>query len=188
MGGRYAGSIPVTSTNNHTMNYHAHITVPVETTVPRGWKSTTILLEGSKVQTDIMLTKHYQIGCKGITSVDDIKTDISSLQLEGIIRVKIEQDSDFTLPVTPDNYMEIHMLCPMGVVPNGSGWVRSSNPRKNTPDGPVYFFNKRVYNFPLTAKEFSDYVIAEQATVAYEECKIEQVIYDFNREHDSWWA
>lgn len=188
MGGRYAGSIPVTSTNNHTMNYHAHITVPVETTVPRGWKSTTILLEGSKVQTDIMLTKHYQIGCKGITSVDDIKTDISSLQLEGIIRVKIEQDSDFTLPVTPDNYMEIHMLCPSGVEPVGDGWVKSSNPRKNTPTGPVYFYNKRVYTCEWGAKLFTQIMLGIQAVVPYIECKIEQVIYDSNREHDSWWA
>ena len=169
-------------------HYHAHLTVPPDTPVLKSWKSTTIVLEGGRVQTDIMLTKHYQVGRKGITSIDDIKSDIASLPLGNIIRVKIEQDSDFTLPITPENYMEVHMLCPTGEQPVGEGWVRSSNPRKNTPDGPVYFFNKRVYNFPLTAKEFSDYVIAEQATVAYEECKIEQVIYDSNREHDSWWA
>jgi hypothetical protein len=122
-----------------------------------------------------------------VSSVEDIKADIASLHLDGIIRVKIEQDDAFTLPITPTNYMEIHMLCPIGVIPNGGGWVKSSNPRKNTPQGPVYFFNKRVYDSPLTAEEFSDATLNEQ-DVPYIECKIEQVIYDSNREHDSWWA
>jgi hypothetical protein len=168
-------------------NYHVHLTVPPDAPVPKGWKRTTILLEGAKVQTDLMLTKHYVAGRKNVSSVEDIKADIASLHLDGIIRVKIEQDDAFTLPITPTNYMEIHMLCPDGVVPKGSGWVKSSNPRKNTPQGPVYFFNKRVYNSPLTAEEFSNATLEEQ-DVSYTECKIEQVIYDSNREHDSWWA
>jgi hypothetical protein len=155
-------------------NYHVHLTVPPDAPIPKGWKRTTILLEGAKVQTDV-------------SSVEDIKADIASLHLDGIVRVKIEQDDAFTLPITPTNYMEIHMLCPTGVVPKGDGWVKSSNPRKNTPQGPVYFYNKRVYNSPLTAEEFSNATLEEQ-DVSYTECKIEQVIYDSNREHDSWWA
>lgn len=169
-------------------NYHAHLTVSPDAPVPKGWKRTTILLEGMKVQTDLMLTKHYVIGRKNVSSVEDIKADIASLRLDGIIRVKIEQDDAFTLPITSTNYMEIHMLCPNGVIPNGDGWVKSSNPRKNTPTGPVYFYNKRVYNSCLSAHEFSGAVLDEQKSVPFVECKIEQVIYDSNREHDSWWA
>ena len=170
------------------MNYHAHLTVPPNTPVPRGWKSTTIVLEGGIPQTDVMLTKHYRVGCQEIESVDDIKNDIASLRLYSVIRVKIEQDDTFTLPVTQHNYMEVHMLCPTGVSPVGGGWVKSSNPRSNTPDGPVYFYNKRVYNYPTGAESFYRDMLDTQASVPYIECKIEQVIYDSNRDHDSWWA
>jgi hypothetical protein len=168
--------------------YHAHITVHNLGEIPPGWKSTTIVLEGERVQQDIMLTKHYCVGRRGIETLEDILADINQLPHAGVLRIKVEQDDGFTLPINSDNYVEIHMLCGDGVIPVGGGWVRSRNPRSIRNGAPVYFFNKRVYDSSLTVEEFKASLASEQATVPYLECKVEQVIYDSNRAHDAWWA
>lgn len=170
------------------MNFHAHVTVQPNTPIPRGWKSTTIVLEGDRIQHDIMITRHYCIGKHGIETLGDIINDITMLPWEDVIRVKIEQDSNFTLPITPENYVEVHMLCPAGVEPAGDGWVKSRNPRTVINRAPVYFYNKRVYDSILSVEQFKGSLALEQANIPYTECKVEQVVYDSNREHDSWWA
>jgi hypothetical protein len=168
--------------------YHAHITVHNLGEIPHGWKSTTIVLEGERVQQDIMLTKHYCVGRRGIETPADILADINLLPLNNVLRVKVEQDDGFTLPITPENYVEIHMLCGDGIIPIGEGWVKSRNPRSIKNGIPVYFYNKRVYDSNLSVEEFKASLASEQATVSYLECKVEQVIYDSNRAHDAWWA
>lgn len=169
--------------------YHVHVTALPNTPTPRGWKSTTIVLEGgNRIQQDIMLTKHYCTGKHGVESVSDIINDASMLPWENMIRIKVEQDNNFTLPITPDHYVEVHMLCPIGIEPVGEGWVKSRNPRTLIDGKPVYFYNRRVYNSSLTVEQFKVGLTLEQTNVPYLECKVEQVVYDSYREHDSWWA
>lgn len=165
------------------MNYHAHLTVPDNTVVPKGWKRTDIILEGDRVQQDVMLTKHYQLGARGIENVNSIIGDVVSLDLKDLLRIKIEQDDGFTLPISEDNYAEIHMLCPVGVIPNGEGWVMSKNPRREG----AHFFNRRIYSAPSMEEVIAETVI-EQAKVPWIDLKIEQAIFDSNRNHDKWWA
>lgn len=161
-------------------HYHAHITVPDNAVVPKGWKKTDIFLEGEKTQHDVMLTKHYLTKVYG---ANEVLSDISNLGRDDILRIKIEQENDFFLPVNETTYAEIHMLCPTGVTPNGEDWVRSRNPKKEG----AYFYNKRIYSAPSMEEVIAETVI-EQAEVDWVELKIEQVVFDSNRERDRWWA
>lgn len=170
------------------MDYHVHLTVKSEAVAPKGWKKTDIILEGSRVQEDVMLTKHYRLGHKGILTLQDIQNDIISLpKTLDITRVKIEQDSGFHLPITDENYVEIHVKF-QEVLLLPDCWVRSRNPRDLSPEGvPRYFFNRRIRQGTCVE------AIVEEAKKDIDftnviEMKVEQVIYDSNRESDRWWA
>lgn len=138
-----------------------------------------------------MLTKHYQLGKKGINTIQDIIEDApNSAQLK-VTRLKIEQDSDFFLQVTKENYLEIHMLCEGRRSPGGP-WVRSRNPKSLAPDGtPRYFFNMRIYDSNgLSVRSAANQVQMMLIIQGFDflEFKVEQVVFDSNREMDSWWA
>lgn len=133
-----------------------------------------------------MFTKHYVIDKKGIGSIQDILDDIESVYSIGKTRVKIEQDDEFFLLIDEKYYMEVHLLCPEGVTPPGD-WVRSKNPRSLRDGVPQFFFNRRIY-FGGTMQEEIEKLNKELKGVPYSELKIEQAIYDSNREHDLWWA
>lgn len=168
-------------------NFHVHMTTSAPVDPPKGWKRTDIVLEGDRVQTDFMLTKHYQIGKKGIKTINDILNDAILARPSNCFRVKLEQDSGFSLQVTELLYAEIHMLCPSGVEPKSSGWVKSKNPRRSSEDGGEYFYNKRVYSAEsMEALMFA--TLREEITTEYVDIKFEHVIYDSNRHHDAWWA
>lgn len=171
------------------IDYHAHITVKKIEIIPKGWKRTDIVLENvTTKQYDIMLTKHYRIGVKGINSVNDILKDIIQYKSKfDIIRVKIEQDSEFTLPITLDNYIEVHAKCNGISAVADNNWVRSTNPKSISAQGiPQFFFTKRFYSGNII--DIQNAITDELATVSVSDLKIEQVIYDSNREHDAWWA
>jgi hypothetical protein len=169
------------------MKFHAHLTVSSIDKVPKGWKETTIMLENKQIQqTDVMLTKHYKLGRKNIVVVDDIKRDIQRLDLSNLLRVKIEQDDGFYLPVSKENYVEIHALCNCQIEPP-KGWVKSKNPRKQLDGNKFYFLNKRVF-FGSDVNSIQQHAIAELAGIDVLEFKVEQIVYDSNFNHDSWWA
>lgn len=170
--------------------YHTHLTVSNITEIPKGWKKTVILLENDQQsQTDIMLTKHYKLGCKDIYTVPDILRDISQTAIllgSNLIRAKVEQDNNFHLPISENNYVEIHMLCPIDTELDSS-WVRSRNP-KNESDGiKNHFLNKRIYSGKCVEQVVTE-VVSSLGNTKYSEFKVEQVIYDSNAPHDKWWA
>lgn len=169
------------------MKFHVHLTLKQINHVPSGWKQTTILLErDSRQQLDIMLTKHYKFGYKGINTLEDIKLDISKLNIDNLLRIKIEQDEGFYLPVTKDNYIEVHVLCPEETTLDSS-WVRSKNPKKQLEGKKYYFLNKRVY-FGDSVDSIKESIIKELSSINYTELKLEQIIFDSNFDHDSWWT
>src|SRR6266705_5852716 len=97
--------------------FHAHLTLDqgiTEEEVPRGWKSTKIFLKAKdRLQVDSMLTKHYCIGVKVNHVVDILRDAVNtseSLLLHKVLRTKIEQDSGFSKPITPQHYVEA-MYC-----------------------------------------------------------------------------
>jgi hypothetical protein len=169
------------------MKFHVHLTVSKIDTIPIGWKETVILLEkDSKQQLDIMLTKHYKFGYRNINSLEDIKSDISNLNLSNLIRVKIEQDEGFYLPITKDNYVEVHVLCPEETLID-STWVKSKNPKKQIEDKKYYFLNKRIYsgeNVDMVKQS----ILQELSGINYSDIKLEQIVFDSNFIHDSWWS
>jgi len=170
--------------------YHAHLTLKEmhNLTIPKGWKETKIILIGDNVQTDVMLTKHYVTGHKGITSVEDILADIKELDCyKDLIRIKVEQTSDFTLPINKVNYTEVHLKCKEDTQLNNNNWVRSRNPSEYIDDTPLFFFNRRIY----TAESHQaalDLIESELKDIEYIEKKVEQVVFDSNVKHDAWWA
>ena len=175
------------------MNYHAHLTVfGADEYTPHGWKKTDIILEkDNRTQIDTMLTKHYQLGKKGIHTIQDIIEDAPTSNQLKVTRLKIEQDSDFFLPVTKETYLEIHMLCEGEKKPKGE-WVRSRNPKSLSPEGvPRYFFNMRLYEGNgRGVKSLANLIQVDlfEQGFDYLEFKVEQVVFDSNREMDSWWA
>lgn len=169
------------------MYYHAHITLQHSITAPKGWKETRIILDGSKTQEDFMMTKHYVIGHKGIRSVDDVMADIDlAFSNIDVARIKIEQTSDFTLPITSENYVEVHLKC-IGETSLSAAWVRSRNPSEIIDGSPAFFYNRRIYAGKSHESVF-DQIESELKGVAFIEKKIEQVVYDSNTSHDAWWA
>lgn len=169
-------------------HYHVHVTVPNNTIVPKGWKKTSILLEGDREQQDLMFTRHYVVEHAAVSKVlnnvlKDILENAACFGSSGVQRIKIEQEDDFFLPVNETTYAEIHMLCPDGVIPKGEGWVRSRNPKKEG----AYFYNKRIYSAPSMEEVITETAI-EQVEVSWMDLKIEQVVFDSNRERDRWWA
>lgn len=170
-------------------DYHVHVTLPSVTSVPKGWKQTNIVLEhNNQQQHDIMLTKHYRIGIKGITSVASILDDVSaSMPFNTVIRVKLEQDSNFTLPVSDTNYIEVHARCTGGSAITLPMWVRSTNPNRQLANGQQqFFFTKRFYSGSIDDIQLEVAQCLE--SVAVDEVKFEQVILDTNRLHDAWWG
>jgi hypothetical protein len=169
------------------MKFHVHLTLSKIDNIPKGWKETIILLENdSKQQLDIMLTKHYKFGYKNINNLEDIKKDISTLQLNNLVRVKIEQDEGFYLPVTDTNYVEVHVLCPQESRLDSS-WVRSKNPKKQLEGKKYYFLNKRVYS-GSSVESIKELVLKELTVIDFIDIKFEQVIFDSNAKHDAWWV
>lgn len=171
--------------------YHAHITVSSITNVPKGWKQTDIVLENTnKTQHDCMLTKHYKIGAHGITSVNDIITDVSNqsqLLTVPVIRVKLEQDSNFTIPISDINYIEVHARCYGINAVTNTKWVRSTNPNKLHKNGtPLFFYTRRFYSGEIN--DVYSQVSTELYHIKTDEVKFEQVIFDSNVSHDSWWT
>ncbi len=167
------------------MKFHAHLTVNSIEKIPKGWKETTILLENNQTQqTDVMLTKHYKLGRRNISTIDDIKLDIQRLELGNILRVKIEQDDEFYLPVSKENYVEIHALCNCEIEPP-KHWVKSKNPRKQVDGNKFYFLNKRVFS-GSSVNSIQQQVMIELAGIDVLEFKVEQIVYDSNFNHDSW--
>ena len=169
-------------------DYHAHITVKQIETVPKGWKRTDIVLENiTTKQHDVMLTKHYRLGVKGINSVNDIMKDITQhTAVFDIIRIKLEQDSNFTLPVTLSNYVEVHAKCNNDTFINNTNWVRSTNPKSISCGVSQFFFTKRFYSGNII--DIQHAISNELSSMSVLDLKIEQVIYDSNRDHDAWWA
>lgn len=168
--------------------YHCHVTLDSYTTPPLGWKSTTIILENNKIQTDFMLTRHFRIGCKDVSSVDDILDLITKeVNWRPVMRIKLEKTSNFTLPVTRKNYIEVHVKVREGTQGFSELWVRSRNPSETNNDIRLFFFNKRVYEGG-TAESVIFQINKELAGIDYMEAKFEQVVFDSNHHLDSWWA
>lgn len=174
------------------MDLHAHITVPFTLPhIPHGWKATDIVLENeTRTQVDMMYTKHYRIGVRGIQNFQDIIDDAKDVFRHWAIkRLKVEQDSEFFLPVNKENYLEIHMLVPDGI-PILEGWVKSRNPKSIVNGQRRFFMNKRVYASKLMADEAAHNIRKKviAAKIPFIEFKAEQIIFDSNRALDGWWA
>lgn len=172
------------------MNYHAHITIETCQPLPKGWKATQIILDkDDRRQTDFMHTKHYCIGKNGIKDVDDIRRDVENIfELVKGVRYKIEQDSDFTRPITKKEYLECHIKVMDGSVCELKGFQRSRNPNERVEGHDIYFWNKRWYSGTLF--EARHEVELGLAFVLKEilEIKFEHVLIDSRHELDSWWA
>lgn len=168
------------------MKLHCHITLPRAQKPPRGWKKTEIVLANSSMtQTDYMVTKHFAVGRGKFKSLQDI-TDycVKTCASLGGIRVKLEQESDFHLPITDSNYVELHLKV-NGEAHLGAGWANSMNPNEQV-TGQERFYSKRI----RSGSSVYTVVQTERAKlkVPYVELKVEHVIYDSNPELDSWWA
>lgn len=158
---------------------HTHVTVtsfPEHT--PKGWKLTKIaLMKNGRSQVDLMLTKHFMLED---SFIETICTQIMFLPIkqDNIIRVKIEQESNFPKEIIPGTYLEIHAETKSDHIPDH--WVPSYNPARND----INFVNRRFYqgNIPQLLKKI-EYELDDAA-----EYRPELVIYDSNHEHDSWWA
>lgn len=173
------------------MDLHAHVTLPQGITANRpGWKKTDIILEkGERSQIDTMMTRHYRIGQRIQTFqdiIDDATWAFNGIRIE---RLKIEQDSDFFLPINKENYLEIHMLVPEGT-PELRGWVMSRNPRSIVNGERRFFMNKRIYNSKRSVEEQARIINRKICDLGlrYFEFKVEQVVFDSNRAVDGWWA
>lgn len=165
------------------VHYHAHITLDAPVAPPKGWKATEIHLSNEeRNQVDFMLTRHAVSARTGINLINEIIALVP--QLEGIKRIKIEQDNKFFKPITTYNYLECHMLLPADTRPATGGWVKSKNPKYK--DGST-FYNKRLYEGSSMEEEIHSILNYEIAT-PYLDIKFEQVIYDSNRGVDEWWA
>ncbi len=177
------------------MKFHAHITINTQVDipqVPKGWKQTHILLErDNREQLDIMLTKHYKIGYRNIQSIQDIHKDIKLTTNEffnkdEILRVKIEQDQGFFLPISNENYVEIHMLFKDHLSLDNS-WVISRNLKKQKEGKDCLFLNKRIRSGSYV-NEIKTSLRTQLKDIEPKEFHIEQIVFDSNPNHDRWWA
>ena len=161
---------------------HTHVTVTSFPEItPKGWKETTIdLFTHNRHQQDLMLTKHFMID-NDKSFIDVILTQIMFLPLteHEIIRVKIEQESNFPDIIPDDNYLEIHAETEKNIIP--PYWVFSYNPKRND----VNFVNRRFYYGNIS--ELLSQVDNELEPL-HAEYRPELIIYDSNHKHDSWWA
>lgn len=165
--------------------FHAHLTFPsFNSELIKGWKRTEIMLLGSSIRVDEMITKHYMIG-NTFKSFHEILEDCKQVaQLYNAVRVKIEKDNSFEY-ITQEKYLEVHCKV-KGNCNLDMSWVRSKNPKDL--EKSVYFYNKRIYsgNFNEQAS-----LIRKEVLLNVPECldlRFEQIVFDSNREHDSWWA
>lgn len=169
------------STKNRT-HLHVHVTVTnFPKITPKGWKETTIqLINNGRFQTDKMLTRHFMID-NNEPFINKILSHVFFLPFKSyeIIRIKIEQESNFPNVIPDGNYLEIHAETADSDLPDG--WVFSYNPhRKN-----VNFINRRFYSGNITKllREVDETLVPYKA-----EYRPELIIYDSNHAHDSWWA
>jgi hypothetical protein len=162
---------------------HVHVTVTnFPEITPKGWKETTIkLCSGGRWQTDHMLTKHFMFE-NDKPFIDTILTQIMFLPLKEheIIRVKIEQESNFPDIIPAGNYLEIHAeTTQLDYLPDN--WVWSYNPKRKN----IQFINRRVYTGNIQ-KILS---FLDEEVKSYDvEYRPELIIYDSNHSHDAWWA
>lgn len=134
-----------------------------------------------------MLTRHFMLGEKFKSPEDILSSVLSDFENIPYLRIKIEQDSGPYLPITKDRYVEVHMLCPSSVILS-SPWVRSKNPKNVTVEGDQnFFYNRRIYEGP-GVEEVIRNVFSEIEEIKHLGVKFEQVVYDSNSAHDSWWA
>jgi hypothetical protein len=118
-----------------------------------------------------------------------ILNGIKSLDIDKdrIPRVKIEQTMISDLPMDGRRYVEVHVLVRDGVNPPTRGWAESRNPRTVKEGKPRFFINRRIYK----ADGFVDAVEIvrnELRNICYVDFKAEHVLYDPNRDLDSWSA
>lgn len=168
------------------IDFHAHVTLSEMPGYIKGWKTTVIKLTALDTsQTDYMLTKHYRLGVKGFNTVDDIIADIKLVENKhNALRVKLEQDSGFTMPASNNNYVEVHVNCSGADLITDPTWARSSNAFADEPN--AFFLTKRFYSGNVDS--IKQLVETELSTVVVNEIKIEQIIMDSNKQHDAWWA
>lgn len=167
------------------MRVHCHITLPVSIQPPKGWKITEIVLaDDNTVQTDFMVTKHFLIGIGKYKNLNEVIEYCTTVGRElDCIRVKVEQEDEFHLPVTDDNYVEFHLKVEGNY--EMKDWARSENPKEKKEHG-VSFFSKRV----RTGTNVNEVINTEIAKikVPYVELKVEHVVYDSNPSCDAWWG
>lgn len=135
-----------------------------------------------------MITKHFKIGVR-VLDPHDILNECLALQDEHkmfIDRIKIEKDNNF-FPLSEKKYLECHVKI-RGTCNLSAAWVRSRNPKDVTPEGDVYFWNRRVYqgNPEEVMPRLHAEVLDSKAEVL--DLKFEQVVFDSNRDRDRWWA
>jgi hypothetical protein len=172
-------------------HYHAHITVPAFSECPSSWKETSIVLESSQEVSDLMYTKHFVIGKKNLTSLNDVieQCKIVSETLKAI-RIKIEQEDNLYLPITEEHYVEVHALISDQSAVLPEQWRRSRNARSVGERGKMFFYTRRFREgtHPEVINQVNlDLNILKSEGVLHE-VKIEQIVLDTNLEHDRWWA
>jgi len=171
------------STNKTHLHVHVTVTNFPEIT-PKGWKQTTIkLYNNGRWQTDKMLTKHFMID-NHLSFIEMILSQVMFLPLKDyeIIRVKIEQESNFPAIIPSGNYLEIHAETsyPFKLSPDNY-WVWSFNPKVSDKS----FINRRYYTGAISTLLA---IVAEDVKQYNGEYRPELIIYDSNHDHDSWWA
>ena len=174
------------------IDYHAHFTVPNNTKIPQkaGFKLTEIILEDeTRTQLDTMLTKHFRLGCKCFYTVKDIIDYCFEISNEiNAIRFKLEQTSGFNIPISKENYVEIHCKVSEDIILDNT-WKRSKNPKNLNITGKYdYFWNKRIYSSDFNINEIITNTHQYLSNIDYEELKFEQIIIDTNHKIDAWWA
>jgi hypothetical protein len=173
------------------MHYHAHLTVPAFAQCPRGWKETSIVLEADQPVMDLMYTRHFVLGKRNVETIDQI-LDLCRRTADqlGAVRIKVEQEDQLTLPITAENYVEVHALISDAAAALPPEWRRSRNAKSVDRGTSRYFYTRRFRSGDHSSV---------QAAIAHElqhvsnqgqlvELKIEQIIIDTNLTHDSWWA
>jgi len=171
------------STKHTKTHLHVHVTVDSFPDItPKGWKTTTIMLQRSgRFQKDKMLTKHFLLD-NTINFIQYILTQVSMLPLTNIVRVKIEQETNFPDIIQKPQYLEIHAeVAEINNLP--FNWVFSCNELRQD----MVFINKRFYDGNII--DCMDSVNMDLKTIDQPyDYRAELIIYDSNPSIDKWWA
>lgn len=190
------------------MHYHAHFTVPGRGARVRGFKRTTIELEGGgREQTDVMLTRHYYRH----DLVDEevmacVRRDLEAIRESGqeVTRVKLERTGDIAgLELTEDRYYEAHIktvsetadyarnLAVLRALGESMGFRLSRNARESSAVAVAHFANLRVRSgMSDEAARLTEEVVAaiEAAGIHVKSVHREINVWDSNAQTDRWWA